>query len=360
MKRLTLLVLLLVAALPLMAQDMIVRRDGSVVQAKILEVSSSEIKYKKFAKPDGPLFVLKTSEIISINYEDGEVERYDQVAEPAPQAAPQAATAPKGTPEEPLFIEVGPDANNPRLLEKYNWPRVRSLKNGASGRAVQKYHYKFGFTKNSVLSSADLEIAFERGEWYALYSNTTPSFEYSIKITNKTDRTIYIDLSKSFRINPDGSSRTYYDGSKQTSVTNAGSTGIGIHLGHGISIGGGGTSATTTTYTNERFLVIPPHSNGYLATLKRTDNTIIAHGEEFYRGAIRYTLPREVMKGEVRNYSESDSPGFIRYTITYSKEPDFSTYSELEMNLFIQQVLGLGYYEMQYDHDNCIIGFMAY
>lgn len=356
MKQTTTLLLALLAAVPLFAQDIIVRRDGSVVQSKIVEVSSSEIKYKKLSKPDGPIFVLKTSEIISINYADGEVERYDQVAEPTPQTA----SAPKGTPEEPLFIEVGPDANNLRLLEKYNWPRVRSLKNGASGRAVQKYHYKFGFTKNSVLSSADLEIAFERGEWYPLYSNTTPSFEYSIKITNKTDKPLYIDLSKSFRINPDGSSRTYYDGSKQTSVTNAGSTGIGIHLGHGISIGGGGTSATTTTYFNERFLVIPPHSNGYLATLKRTENTIIAHGEEFYRGAIRYTLPREVMKGEVRNYSESDSPGFIRYTITYSKEPDFSTYSELKMNLFIQQVLGLGYYEMQYDHDNCIIGFMAY
>lgn len=355
MKRLILLFVTSLVAIPLFAQDMIVRRDGSVVQAKIMEVSSSEIKYKKFAKPDGPLFVLKTSEIISINYEDGEVERYNQTAEPAPQAVP----APKGTPEEPLFIEVGPDANNQALLDRYNKTRVYATEK-VSSKVLDKYHYKFGVTKNSVLSSDDVEIFFDRK--YYVYTTSNYYYEYDIRITNKTDQTLYFDLSKCFRINPDGSSHTYYDGSRQTSVTNVGSAGLGIHLGAGITVGGGGSSATTTTYTNERILVIPPHAHAYLSTHKEVGREVVSTGEPLWR-RLRYTIPTEVQKGRIYNYTEEDSPGFIRYTLTYSKDADFSTYSHLKMNLFIQQVIGVSEawsFLLKHDKDFCIVGLMAY
>ncbi len=127
---------------------------------------------------------------------------------------------------------------------------------------------------------------------------------------------------------PDGSSHAYYDGSKQTSIIHAGSTGIGINLGRGISVGGGGASATTTTYTNERILMIPPRSVAYLSTCKMVNNQVLSTGESFWRGKVRYRIPGQVHKGVLYNYSEEDTPGFIRYTLTYSNSSDFITSRE--------------------------------
>ncbi len=354
-KKITALLLALLAATPLFAQDMIVRRDGTIVASKVMEISSSEIKYKKFTNPDGPLYSLKVSEVLSINFQNGEVERFEQAAEPAPQAS----SAPKGTPEEPLFIEVGPDADNQALLDRYNGTRVYCNEK-ASSKILDKYHYKFGVTKNSVLSSDDVEIFFDRK--YYVYTSSNYYYEYDIRITNKTDQTLYFDLSKCFRINPDGSSHTYYDGSRQTAVTNVGSTGLGVHLGAGITVGGGAASATTTVYTNERILTIPPHAHAYLSTHKEVGREVVSTGEPLWR-RLRYTIPTEVQKGRIYNYTEEDSPGFIRYTLTYSKDADFSTYSHLKMNLFIQQVIGVSEawsFLLKHDKDFCIVGLMAY
>ena len=46
------------------AQDVIVKRDGSTILSKVLEVNTSEIKYKKFSNQDGPTYTINKSEII--------------------------------------------------------------------------------------------------------------------------------------------------------------------------------------------------------------------------------------------------------------------------------------------------------
>ena len=54
------------------AQDVITLKDGSDVQAKILEVTPTEIKYKKYSYPDGPLFTIRKSDVLIVRYENGE------------------------------------------------------------------------------------------------------------------------------------------------------------------------------------------------------------------------------------------------------------------------------------------------
>ena len=39
------------------AQDTIVKLDGSKIAAKVIEINSSDVKYKKFSMPDGPTYV---------------------------------------------------------------------------------------------------------------------------------------------------------------------------------------------------------------------------------------------------------------------------------------------------------------
>lgn len=59
----------------LKAQDKIYRKNGEVLKVKVLEVSSSEIKYKIFGDDSGPVYVLEKDRIKKIEYENGRVEK---------------------------------------------------------------------------------------------------------------------------------------------------------------------------------------------------------------------------------------------------------------------------------------------
>lgn len=77
MKKLVLLCLFLVVSCFVKAQDMIVKKDGSIVKVKVLEVGEDAIKYKKADNPDGPTYSVAKSNLTSINYANGEVEKFD-------------------------------------------------------------------------------------------------------------------------------------------------------------------------------------------------------------------------------------------------------------------------------------------
>lgn len=59
------------------AQDIITTKDGKDIQAKILEVTNSEIKYKKFNNQEGPTFTLSKSEVLIVRYQNGENEVFN-------------------------------------------------------------------------------------------------------------------------------------------------------------------------------------------------------------------------------------------------------------------------------------------
>lgn len=56
------------------AQDIIVKKDGTTIMSKVLEIGTSEIKYKKFSNQEGPTYTIANSDVIAINYENGEKE----------------------------------------------------------------------------------------------------------------------------------------------------------------------------------------------------------------------------------------------------------------------------------------------
>lgn len=64
--------------LPIAAEDIIVTNKAQKIDAKILEVSTSEIRYKEVDNLDGPIFVLRADEINSIIYANGKVVLYNQ------------------------------------------------------------------------------------------------------------------------------------------------------------------------------------------------------------------------------------------------------------------------------------------
>lgn len=75
MKKIILSFCLWLSVIPaVMAQDIITFKDGSDIEAKVFEVSTTEIAYKKYNNPDGPLYHTPISEVFRIVYENGETE----------------------------------------------------------------------------------------------------------------------------------------------------------------------------------------------------------------------------------------------------------------------------------------------
>lgn len=53
------------------SQDIITKKTNEEIKAKVLEVSTTEIKYKKFNAQDDSTFIVLKSDIIKITYENG-------------------------------------------------------------------------------------------------------------------------------------------------------------------------------------------------------------------------------------------------------------------------------------------------
>ena len=70
--------LLLGCGIAASAQDLITQKDGTDIQAKILEVTINEVKYKRFSNLEGPTFTIPKSDILIIHYENGESEVFEE------------------------------------------------------------------------------------------------------------------------------------------------------------------------------------------------------------------------------------------------------------------------------------------
>lgn len=84
------------------AQDIIVKKNGDEVSAKILEVAPDFIKYKRFDYPDGPVISVLKQDVFMIKYANGTKETFN--AKPAPAANHANAT---GYPEIQEHIKLG-------------------------------------------------------------------------------------------------------------------------------------------------------------------------------------------------------------------------------------------------------------
>lgn len=70
MKQLLVFLLLLCSA-SVSAQDVIVKKDGSTIVCRVVEVTSTEITYKKWSDLNGSNYVMDQSLASAINYENG-------------------------------------------------------------------------------------------------------------------------------------------------------------------------------------------------------------------------------------------------------------------------------------------------
>ena len=76
MKLLLSTIILCTLVFPVLAQDVIFTSDGKKVEAKILEVGTQDIKYKKSSNMDGPTYLISKTDVLIITYENGSHETF--------------------------------------------------------------------------------------------------------------------------------------------------------------------------------------------------------------------------------------------------------------------------------------------
>jgi hypothetical protein len=71
-------VILIFTGMHSFAQDTLVKKDGTQVLGKVLEVSITEVKYKKAELPDGPVYIEDKAIISKIKYQGGFVDLFPE------------------------------------------------------------------------------------------------------------------------------------------------------------------------------------------------------------------------------------------------------------------------------------------
>lgn len=75
-------------SIPVMAQDVIIKRNGDEIQAQVEEVGQTEIKYKKFENLSGPTYSVSKSDVFMIRYKNGQRDVFEEVKSEPPAQSP--------------------------------------------------------------------------------------------------------------------------------------------------------------------------------------------------------------------------------------------------------------------------------
>ena len=204
---------------------------------------------------------------------------------------------------------------------------------------------------------------------YTKFANTDynlgPYPTMRIKVTNKTDKIIFIDLGTSYLKKNDIAS-VIYTPTITTTMTGQ-SIGAGVNLGNiadavgiggmvgtalgGVTIGGNkGSSASTTTYA-QRFLSVPPKSAILLEDIPiLTPGSEKALGDLFYFKEMGMGKQKciwclshkfsDVESGKIKEYTEDNTLFTIGCYLNYSFSEDFKSSNGIETTYYVKKLIG--------------------
>ncbi|MBI3510345.1 MAG: hypothetical protein HY064_06755 [Bacteroidetes bacterium] len=194
------------------AQDKIYKVGGDIIAAKVTEVGTSEIKYKKWDNMDGPVYVIAKTEVIKIVYENGSVEMMtqDQMSVTPNSTLRMRKRAITTRPFSPLlgFVSIGyQQALTPtRAVVSdvgFIGPKVGTMMDqNAAG-----FYLKAGmrFKRVPEVVTKDMQWSYALGGFYlepeVMYSNFTKDISYYNNLTYTTTTTKATFNSGAFLLN---------------------------------------------------------------------------------------------------------------------------------------------------------------
>ena len=341
------------------AQDMIVKKDGTVIQAKVMKVGTSEVDYKKWSNQNGPQYSIAVADILAINYQNGEKETFDNVS--AQPEASKPAAQPTGMTQvtvETLSAEA--KAANDAAIEKYNQIYDTDVNKVKKNGNAKEAFMRLGVTEGSVLENEDIAISIATGY-----------MDIKFMIQNKTNSTLYLDLGNTFYVSM-GQSFGYYVPTS-TTTTNSSSSGVGINAGAiagamglggvagklagGINFGGGSTNGTAVTTFSQRVVAIAPGSTYNLDPQYIFGKEMRSISPGFFcspNGLMGILCYKAVFSDEnggrmlnydLYSYSEQSSPLQLSFVTSYSKNEDFASSSSLRCGLYLMEMYGEGLFK---------------
>jgi len=121
MKRKIIFILLVLATRVGVAQDIIIKKDGTKISAKVIEISATNIKYRKFSNSNGPVYNIAKSSVFMIKYENGEKDVFNEKSEKPSYSS--------------LYIE------NKEESETSNNPKTNKIKNNKENNNIDKFYH---------------------------------------------------------------------------------------------------------------------------------------------------------------------------------------------------------------------------
>ena len=79
MKNILLIILFICSSTIIKAQDTLSTRSGESIIAKVLEVTTNEVKYKKFDNLNGPDIIILKSDLLQIRYENSTKDDFNNI-----------------------------------------------------------------------------------------------------------------------------------------------------------------------------------------------------------------------------------------------------------------------------------------
>ena len=394
MKHLFLLIAACIATVA-QAQDVIVKRDGSTILTKVLEVNQADIKYKKFSNQQGPTYTINKSEVMAINYESGDKDTFEDEAQAVVSMQVPANTS------TPFGVNPNLAEDNLKLVKQFNSHNPIYLGNDTKKKYINIAQV-LGIKEGSIIETPELKASFSMKIWHGKvttfghnvveerlinlgeekpfkYSN----FQYKIVIIlkNKTDKTIYIDLANSYFLRNNNAFPYYVP--TATSTTHGGTSGGSVNLGaalgafgvggnigtlaNGVNIGGSNTTVNTRTTYSQRIVSIPPNSSlemnpmeigqgmtwvtarrfEYKADIEKAYIPYYKQQNKFketeYWGGVKAYLPtKDFKRGETINIPPLDDINPLSAFVTYSFDELMSTTQSMRIDFYLRQLLGVG------------------
>ena len=91
------------------AQDMIFKNDGTEISAKVLEISDTEVRFKKTENLDGPTYVVSVKELLMLRPAKGAVIVFKKDVQPNPPVPNPASTVVQSAqtvvPQQPMVVQ---------------------------------------------------------------------------------------------------------------------------------------------------------------------------------------------------------------------------------------------------------------
>jgi hypothetical protein len=140
MKKIHLLLLLTTLSSSIaLAQDMLTKKNGEELNVKVLEVTTSEIKFKRNEIPDGPVYSIAKSEVLFVKYENGVKDIFSE-KQPEVEEKPKTPTHEKKAVKEKEVEDIKVTFGIKGGLNHSNLTSSSSI---FTNKAYQAYHLGF-------------------------------------------------------------------------------------------------------------------------------------------------------------------------------------------------------------------------